>query len=141
MAESRVPTVTRFFPAHSELQARFDREARQMPAETSSPAAFEAWRTATREHLRAITGIDSMRHADPQPVVTESVPRDGYVRHRMEIHTEPDVVMPLYALLPDGLQPGERRPVVIAPHGHGSGGKNMTAGRRDIPAVADTIEL
>ena len=140
MAEPRVPTVTRFFPAHSELQARFDREARRMPADTSSPAALEAWRTATREHLRAITGIDSMRHADPQPVVTESVPREGYVRHRMEIHTEPDVVMPLYALLPDDLGPGERRPVVIAPHGHGSGGKNMTAGRRDIPAVADALD-
>ena len=58
----------------------------------------------------------------------------------MEIHTEPGVVMPLYALLPDDLKAGERRPVVIAPHGHGSGGKNMTAGRRDIPAVADAID-
>ena len=30
--------------------------------------------------------------------------------------------------------------MVIAPHGHGSGGKNMTAGRRDIPAVADALD-
>ena len=140
MAAPRVPTVTRFFPAHGELQARFDREARRRPADTSSEAAFEAWRTATRRHLSAITGIASMRLSDPQPVVTESVTCDGYVRQRMEIHTEPDVVMPFYVLLPDDLQPGERRPVVIAPHGHGSGGKNMTAGRRDIPAVADALD-
>jgi len=140
MAVPRVPTVTRFYAAHAELRARFDREARRMPVDTSSPAAFEAWRTATRRHLSTITGIDSLRLADPQPVVTESVRCDGYVRQRMEIHTEPGVVMTLYALLPDDLQAGERRPVVIAPHGHGSGGKNMTAGRRDIPAVADTIE-
>ena len=140
MAEPRVPTVTRFFPAHAELQARFDREARRMPVDTSSPTDFEAWRTATRRHLSAITGMDGLRAAEPRPVVTESVQCDGYVRQRMEIHTEPDVVMPLYALLPDDLQAGERRPVVIAPHGHGSGGKNMTAGRREIPAVADTIE-
>ena len=140
MATPRVPTVTRFYPAHAELQARFDREARQLPADTGSPAAFQAWRTAARRHLSAITGMDSLRAADPQPAVTESVQRDGYVRQRMEIHTEPDVVMPFYALLPDDLQAGDRRPVVIAPHGHGSGGKNMTAGRRDIPAVADAIE-
>ena len=140
MAEPRVPTVRRFFPAHAELQARFDREARQMPVDTSGAEAFESWRTDTRRHLSAITGMQTMRAADPRPVVTESVSCNGYVRQRMEIHTEPDVVMPLYALLPDDLQAGERRPVVIAPHGHGSGGKNMTAGRRDIPAVADAID-
>lgn len=140
MAEPRVPTVRRFFPAHAELQARFDREARQMPVDVSSADAFEVWRTDTRRHLSAITGMQTMRAADPRPVVTESVSCNGYVRQRMEIHTEPDVVMPLYALLPDDLKAGERRPAVIAPHGHGSGGKNMTAGRRDIPAVADAID-
>ena len=56
--------------------------------------------------LSAITGIDSLCPADPQPVVTESVQCEGYVRQRMEIHTEPGVVMTLYALLPDDLQAG-----------------------------------
>ena len=111
-----------------------------MPVDTSDRAAFGAWRAAARRHLAIITGIESLRRTAPQPIVTESVQCKGYVRQRMEIYTEPSVVMPLYALLPDDLRTGERRPVVIAPHGHGSGGKNMTAGRRDIPAVADTIE-
>lgn len=140
MTTTRVPTVRRFYPAHAELQARFDREARRRPVDVSSQSAFETWRKATRRHLAAITGMDSLRPTDPQPVVTESVQCDGYVRQRIEILTEPGVVMPLYALLPDDLEAGERRPVVIAPHGHGSGGKNMTAGRRDIPAVADAID-
>ncbi len=139
MTEPRVPALTRFFPAHEELRARFDREGRRMPVDTRSASRFEAWRAAVRAHLRRITGIDSMRRTDPRPVVTESIPCEGYVRQRVEIHTEPEVVTPFYVLLPADLRPGERRPAVIAPHGHGSSGKNMTAGRSDIPAVADAI--
>jgi hypothetical protein len=37
------------------------------------------------------------------------------------------------------LRPGERRAAVLAPHGHGSGGKYSPAGRRDIPVIADQI--
>ncbi len=139
MSEARVPKVERFLPAHESLRARFDREARRTPADTRDRAGFEAWREATRAHLRAITGIDTMRPADPKPTVTASVSCDGYTRHRIEILTEPEVAMPFYALVPAGLRPGERRPVVIAPHGHASGGKNMTVGRTDIPAVADAV--
>ena len=139
MSDMRVPKIERFLPAHEALRARFDREARKYPVSTSSRASFEAWRISVRKHLTSLTGIDTMRATDPKPVVTESVVCDGYTRSRMEIHTEPDVVMPFYALVPEDLITGERRPVVIAPHGHGSGGKNLTVGRRDIPAVAEAI--
>jgi hypothetical protein len=72
--------------------------------------------------------------------LTEQVMLDGYARERVEIQTEPGIVMPLYVLIPADLRPGERRACIIAPHGHGSGGKYAVAGRRDIPAIAATIE-
>jgi dienelactone hydrolase len=47
--------------------------------------------------------------------------------------------MPLYVLRPSDMAHGERRPVVLAPHGHASAGKAAVAGRADIPEVAQTI--
>ena len=81
-----------------------------------------------------------MREASLDPVITERVACSGYTRERVLIQTEPGVIMPLYVLIPDNLAPGERRPAVLAPHGHSSGGKSAVAGRRDLPAVAATIE-
>ena len=80
-----------------------------------------------------------MEPADPRPHVTKSVQCDGYVRHRVEIHTEAHVVMPMYVLVPDGLKEGERRPAMIAAHGHDGGGKVAVVGRDDIPSVAEAI--
>jgi len=61
------------------------------------------------------------------------------VRQRLEITTEARVVMPLYLLVPNDMRPGERRPAIICPHGHGSAGKNSPVGRTEIPAVADAV--
>ena len=98
------------------------------------------WQTALRCRLRQLIGLDTTLSCEPEPRVTERVELDGYVRERVMIQTEPGVIMPLYALIPEGIAPGERRPVVIAPHGHSSGGKFSPAGRSDIPALHDTIE-
>jgi hypothetical protein len=46
--------------------------------------------------------------------------------------------MPVYVLIPKALP--IPYPVVIAPHGHVSGGKIATAGCREIPEIADTID-
>lgn len=58
----------------------------------------------------------------------------------MLIQTEPEVWMPFYVLVPDDLKVGEKRPCMIATHGHYSGGKYSPAGRSDIPAIKDQIE-
>lgn len=48
--------------------------------------------------------------------------------------------MPFYVLIPGGYKQGERRPCIIAAHGHGSGGKLSVAGRADIPEIKDAIK-
>ena len=136
----RFETIPKFFPAHQALRARFDREARQFAVDVRDRRHFAAWRRRTRAHLRRITGVDTMQPAPLRPRVTESVPCEGYVRHRVEITTEPNVVMPLYLLVPNGLRRGERRPAIICPHGHASAGKNSPVGRTEILAVHDAVE-
>jgi dienelactone hydrolase len=86
--------------------------------------------------LKKLTGFDTMIMSRLNPVVTEDIQMDGYRRQRVEIQTEPGVIMPLYVLIPEGDGPF---PAVIAPHGHGSGGKYSVAGRRDIPELVETI--
>src|SRR5215212_8667864 len=127
------------YPTLPALLARFDRESRSMRLCARDDAELASWRSELRARLRAITGIDTMRACPPDP--QEDVPEqyDGYVRTRVVIAVEPDVRMPLYVLTPSDLRPGERRPAVLAPHGHASAGKSAIVGRADAPELVQTI--
>lgn len=132
-------TGSPFFTMVDSLQARFDRVGRALGLQATTATELARWQPTVRAHLRRITGIDTMEPAPLAARLTESVNGEGYRRERVVIQTEPGIMMPLYVLVPADLDPTERRACVIAPHGHGSGGKLAVAGRRDIPAVAATI--
>jgi dienelactone hydrolase len=129
-----------YFTTLDYLRARFDATGRRLALKAQRADELEQWQHEVRAILVHTLGLDTMRMPNQQPRLTEQVELDGYVRQRIEIETEPGVVMPIFALVPLHLRPGERRPCMIAPHGHGSGGKLAVAGRRDIPEVAETIE-
>jgi dienelactone hydrolase len=121
------------------LLARFDRESRSMRLRGQDAAELAAWRDELCARLRAIIGIDTMRACPPDPQEDAPEQCDGYTRTRVVIAVEPDVHMPLYVLTPDDLRPGQRRPVVLAPHGHSSAGKAAVVGRADAPELVRTI--
>jgi len=135
-----MPVTAAFFTTEDALAARFDVLSRQLGLRAESADELLIWQRGLAAQLRRTLGLDTMREASLDPVITERVACVGYTRERVLMQTEPGVVMPLYVLIPDGLMPGERRPAVLAPHGHSSGGKYAVAGRRDLPAVAATIE-
>ncbi len=136
----KVPHVETYYTCLERQCELFDRQARRLRFSASTPAELEDWRRKVRKELADITGISRMQKCTPEPRMQESVQLKGYRREKWLIRTEPEVSMPLYALIPDGMSPGERRSCVIAPHGHdGSAGKNTPAGRTDIPAVRRTI--
>jgi dienelactone hydrolase len=132
--------MSAMYPAEPSLLARFDRESRSMGLRAQSQAELAAWRDSLRVRLRTIIGIDTMQPCalDAQEDAAEQC--DGYTRTRVVISVEPGVQMPLYVLIPSDRKHAEPRPVVLAPHGHGSAGKAAVAGRADIPEVARTIE-
>lgn len=102
---------------------------------------FEKWKVATRSVLSEITGISKMEPCEPVVKFIETCKLNGYRRDKLLLQTEPGVWMPFYALVPDGLEKCEKRPSMIATHGHGSCGKYSPAGRADIPAVLDAIKI
>jgi dienelactone hydrolase len=127
------------YPALPALLARFDRESRAMRLHAQGAAELAAWQNDLRARLRAIIGLDTMRACPLDPHIDPPEQFDGYAQTRVVIAVEPDVHMPLYVLTPDDLRPGQRRPVILAPHGHGSAGKAAVVGRADTPELARTI--
>ena len=135
-----MPATTDTLTVLPHLLRRFDHVGRKLRFDATTRQQWRAWRNKTRRKLKALTGFDTMQTCPLRPRVTETVECDGYTRQRIEIQTEPGVVMPLYALVPADLKQGERRAAALCPHGHASGGKYAPAGRRDIAELRDTIK-
>ncbi len=125
-------------PHFSKIKAE-TRPAMHMDCKT--PEEFEAWKQRARIKLSELLGLDKMRYAEPDPELISSEKMDGYTREKWTIHTEPDVVMPFYRLVPEGIKKGEKRPAVIAPHGHGSCGKEAVAGNGFFPELDESIKV
>ena len=130
--------------AHPYMVRRLKRVGRAFAYQATSIEAHRAWRRKVIAHLKRITGYDTMEACPLKPRITESVPCDGYTRQRVEIQTEPGVVMPMYVLIPDAVGENARRkqrlPAVICPHGHGSGGKLSPAGMIQFPVIKQAVE-
>jgi len=127
------------FTSEPFLVRRLAAVGRGLAFDCRSHAEWEIWRAQLQGKIRELLGVGRLAPADPRPRVTEEVQLEGYTRQRVEIDTEPGVTMPLYVLIPDNLEGSAR--AVIAPHGHGSGGKLSPAGVALTPAVAEAIKL
>jgi dienelactone hydrolase len=122
----------------SYLLNRFALLNRQAGLRASNVTELQAWQAETRARLSQMLGLPSMRYTDFALESDEIVQCEGYTRQRLSIETEPGVRMPFYLLIPDGAS--GPLPTVIATHGHGGGGKESVAGRRDQPFMAEVID-
>ena len=119
------------------MHRRWRAVSRQLAYGAEDRTQHHRWRRTTLQKLQELTGYATMQTCPLRPRITETVKRDGYTRQRIEIQTEPGVVMPMYALIPHVGRPPY--PVMLAPHGHGSGGKVSPAGCLDQPGIAAAV--
>ncbi|WP_276356352.1 alpha/beta hydrolase family protein [Cohnella caldifontis] len=132
---------TEYYPSLPSMMNRMQATGRALGLQAHDRDAYVEWRRNLREKLAELTGLGRMIPCDLLPQeMGEPRLLDGYRREKLRIQTEPDVWMPFYVLVPDGLEEGEKRPVVIAAHGHLGGGKESVAGVADHPAVRQAIE-
>ena len=129
---------SKHFNTHPYMQKRWAQVGRKLAFSSTSLAEAGQWRSILICKLKEVTGYNTMLSADLAPRITEEVVFDGYTRQRVEIQTEPGVIMPLYVLIPQHLPPPYAS--VIAPHGHSSGGKLAVTGCRELPEIAETID-
>ena len=128
----------KYFRTHPYCQNRWQRIGRKLAFAGKDRRGWKLWRLKTVRTLKRLTGYATMLRVRPAPRITEERDFGDYLRQRIEIYTEPGVGMPFFALIPkQGTPPW---PVVIAPHGHASGGKLSVAGCREIPEIAAAIK-
>lgn len=113
----------------------FDSESRQSAYDGSGD--FIAWQERSRRLLNEILGIHRMKSVPLNVKNIDSRQREGYTCEKKLLTTEAGEEMPFFLLRPHGVQAGEKRPVVLCPHGHGFGGKAATAGETDDPRVIE----
>lgn len=119
------------------LEQRFAEIGRKLRFHSDSKDDVHAWQKAARETLAELIGLPTMKRCDADAASTETIDCGDYTRERIELSVEPMLRMPVYVLKP---KTGKKSyPVVIAPHGHGGGGKAAVAGVADDPKVADAI--
>ena len=129
--------ITEFYDTREYLRRRFRERARKMPFDAENA---ERWQKLARVKLIELLALDELLPCAPEPQLLEIVPFDGYRREKWLIQTEPGVRMPFFALIPDGLRPGEKRPAFILPHGHGLGGKISTVDARDYAEYNEIVQ-
>ncbi len=104
-------------------------------AAASVRASGPAGPTGRRDFLRSLTLPYEPLRTAVEPVITESVPGDGYRRDRVELEFLTGMPGQAYVLVPDGLE--TPAPAVIAVHGHGYGSRQLLGLGPDGTPLAD----
>lgn len=132
--------MTRYYDSFPFFYNKLDKLTPAMHMGCSSLAEYKAWSLKARAKLHELLGLDRMVWAEASPNKLSSEKMDGYTREKWTIQTEPGVLMTFYCLVPDGIAEGEKRPAVIAAHGHASCGKEAVAGNGYFPELAEHIK-
>ncbi|MEI7844276.1 MAG: alpha/beta hydrolase family protein [Chloroflexota bacterium] len=112
-----------------ELQPAFGLWQRYQPE--SAPYAFRSnsmahayeWQNDTRKALAQVIGVRNQEKGPVQSSLIETVDKGDYIREKILLQTGPNMVMPVYILLPKLAQ--RPLPVVLAFNGHGYGVKDI----------------
>jgi dienelactone hydrolase len=99
---------------------------------------LSAWKRQARGRLRELLHY-APPPCDPRPEVVERVECDGYVREKVLFNTTPDLRVPAYVLVPEGLT--GPAPAVVALHDHGGmylwGKEKVVETEREHPVLAE----
>ncbi len=133
--------MSKYYECLSHFAAAMESREPAMRMKCETAAEFKIWKKNARNKLYSLLGLDRMTWCEPEPELLSSEKMDGYTREKWTIKTEPDVCMTFYRLVPDGIAAGEKRPAVIAAHGHGSCGKEAVAGNGFFPELAEAIRI
>jgi len=102
------------------LNRRYRQTERALAFAATNREEWEVWNRQLSETLNTLMGPWPERcPLDPQ--IVDRVEEEGYLREKVIFRSEPDMAVPAWVLIPGDIKPAERRPAVLALHGHGHG--------------------
>ncbi len=105
---------------------RYEETSRPLAFNATNPEELESWKTEFRDALARCLGAFP-EPTDLAPEVLETVDEGDYWRQRVIYNSEPYMSVIAYVLVPKGIPTGERRPAILAAHGHGGGKDDVCA--------------
>ena len=103
-----------------------------MPFEANTPEECKAWQRRFKAQIRRLLG--PMPPKVPlNPEILEEQDMGNYIRRKVIYDADAYASVPAYLLIPKGIKSGEKRPAILAAHGHGHG-------KSDICGVAEDEE-
>ena len=106
--------------AYDAIQAMLAANPPSLAFAGGTAAEYQAWRAQFARAYAEMLG-PWPRAVPPETEVAEEVDAGSHTRLRLYFDSAPGVTVPAYLLVPKGIAPGERRPGILAAHGHGDG--------------------
>jgi dienelactone hydrolase len=113
------------------LKGKYQESKRPLTFKAATREEAEAWQKKMYNKLVELLG-GFPPSCGLNPEIVSSEPDEGYTRHKVVFDSEPGMSVIAWLLVPDNIKPGERRPAVIALHGHDedvNAGKDNVIGR------------
>ena len=108
----------RYSPMHF-IDELYKRNEPELAFHAETVEEWKKWRKKLKSRvLDLLGGMDDPR-CDLRPKVIERVQRDGYVREKVVYSSRPQMLVPAYVLIPDGVT--ANAPAVVCASGHGHG--------------------
>ena len=128
-----------YYTSIEQMKALFMKKGCKSRFTGSTASELEAWQKENRELFAQLLGFDTFEPCGNEFTEFERVELAKYTRIKYLLQTEELVHVPSYLLLPNDIKPGEKRPAVIAAHGHVSSMKESIAGVAEYGNVAQDI--
>lgn len=120
------------------MKRRWKQVDRKLRFSAGDTKEYFEWKARTRARLKELIGYNTMIPADPEPRILPPEDKGDYIQHHVVIQTEPDIRMPMYVLEPKKAEKPYKP--IIAPHGHGGGGKAAVAGVVSSAEIGEAVK-
>lgn len=138
-----LPEISNIYPTLPSILRKYARYGRQDYFRGQTAREFRIWQQRSRATLWELLGLEKMDDCALEAEIDEverlHTETDEIIdRYHILLHTEPDVILSAYLLVPASADTDT--PVFLCPPGHNGAGKYTVAGVRGVRAIEESIE-
>ena len=138
-----LPEISNIYPTLPSILRKYARYGRQDYFRGQTAGEFRIWQQRSRATLWELLGLQKMDDCALEAEIDEverlHTETDEIIdRYHILLHTEPDVILSAYLLLPASANAGT--PIFLCPPGHNGAGKYTVADVRGARAIEESIE-